>query len=492
MKAIAKVGGINTFSEAGKAGLTVVVLFILARSVSQTGFGMFTLAQALSLLLMTVGSLGMGRAIPRQIGYYRAKKDEKRINSIIRSGIRLTAVSAVVLSIAYYLLAYPLAEFVFKDDALMVVFQAFSLHLAANIIIMQIGAVFRGIGDVRPKVYYLDILPRVLAVGAFAVLWWMDAPVEHFAVAYAVAFAFSALLAIGFLLSHRPRTTSGVPMNLALLAFSLPLLGQEILQVSNALVSVLLLGSMSDTGTVASFTTAQWIAFKLPILYLGMMFIYMPVLSGYFAKGKIERLRRAYSRITKWITTLTLPALMIVFLFPSQVLNLLYGGYSDSWLILVVLAVGHTIRIFIGPAGQTMLAMGKVRVLMYMAGIGAITNITLNLALIPVHGATGSAVATATSLGLYCIMMFGYNFRTARIHAFDRGYLKLITLGPLACIGEYLLLTTLLGIGAIAMLIAVPLFLVTVPAIALALGVITREEKDFALRKFRSTISRKR
>ena len=203
-------------------------------------------------------------------------------------------------------------------------------------------------------------------------------------------------------------------------------------------------------------------------------------------------MRLAYVRITKWITTLTLPAIMIVFLFPVQVLDLLYGGYSDSWIILVILAVGHTIRIFIGPAGQTMLSMGKVRVLMYMAGIGAITNITLNLALIPVHGATGSAVATATALGLYSIMMFGYNFRTARIHAFDRGYLKLITLGPLACIGEYLLLTTLLGTGMIAMLIAVPVFLVTVPAIALALGGMTKEERDLALRKFRSTISRKR
>jgi len=221
------------------------------------------------------------------------------------------------------------------------------------------------------------------------------------------------------------------------------------------------------------------------------MFIYMPILSGYYAKGRIGRLKMAYTRITKWITTLTLPAIMIVFLFPVQVLDLLYGGYSDSWKILMILTLGHAIRIFIGPAGQTMLSMGKVRVLMYMAGIGAITNISLNLALIPVHGATGSAVATATALGLYSIMMFGYNFRTARIHAFDRGYLMLIILGPLACAGEYFLLRTLLGMRMLTMLIAVPVFLFTILGIAVFLGVLAAREREVVLGKVRRMLGRK-
>ncbi len=491
MKAIAKGGGINTFSEAGKAGLTVIVLFVLARSVDQSEFGMFTLAQALSLLLLTIGSLGLARAIPRQIGFYKGKRDEKRVNSVIRSGMRITAGSTVVLSLGFFALAYPLAEFVFNDDRLMVVFQAFSLHLAANIVIMQIGAVFRGLKDVRPKVYFFDLLPRALAVGSFLFLWSRDAPVEHFAAAYAAAFGISALLAIGFLFTHRPKARSWVPMHAALLAFSLPLLGQELLQTSNALISILLLGRFESTSVVASFTTAQWIAVKLPILYIGMMFIYVPILSEYYAEKRMERLKRAYIRITKWITTLTLPAIMIVFLFPAQVLNLLYGGYSSSWIILVILAIGHTVRILVGPSGQTMLAMGRVRMMMYMAAVGAITNISLNIALIPLYGATGSAIATATALALYSSLTFGYVVTRSKVHAFDAGYLKLITLGPLACLGEFFILRAVLGMRMLTMLIAVPLFLFTVLGIAVSFGVLAAKEREAVLGKVRRTLGMK-
>jgi O-antigen/teichoic acid export membrane protein len=494
MKAIAKGGGINTFSEVGKAGLTVIVLFILARSVSLAEFGMFTLAQSLSLLLMVVGSLGLGKALPRQIGYYQALKDDKRVNGVIRSGMWITCLAAGILSISYFLMSYPLAVYVFNDDSLMFVFQAFSLHLGASIINMQIGSVFRGLKDVRPKVYFFDLMPRALAVGAFAFLWSRGAPVEQFALAYALAFAIPTIFSILYLLSHRPtgEVREVIPMHKALLAFSLPLLGLELLQTSNPQISVLILGSMVDnTATVGTFTAAKWITAKLPIMYRGMMFIYVPILAGYMAKGDHTQMRRAFPLVTKWVTALTLPAIMIIFLFPVQLLNLLYGGYSESWFILVILASGHTVRTLVGPTGQTMLAMGRVRMMMFMAGISTATNIVLNVLLIPPFGAAGSAIATAGALTLYSVLTLTDVFRSAGIHAFNGNYIKLISLAPLACVGEYLLLRTLLGMNVLTMLIAAPVFLVTVPGIAIALGVITPEERRIITRKIRKVLRRK-
>ncbi len=75
--------------------------------------------------------------------------------------------------------------------------------------------------------------------------------------------------------------------------------------------------------------------------------------------------------------------------------------------------------------------MGKSKFLMLYFLISAVTNISLNTILIPALGATGAAIASASSFALVEVIMTVKLYMTSRIHPFTKTYSKLTILSIL-------------------------------------------------------------
>jgi len=474
---------LNIFGEGGKAVLMTVILLLLARSVTKEEYGIFTLAQVLALMLIPIGGLGLSRTISRHIGYYQALGDRKMVNSVIRSSIHIWPISAVAISLLFFALSVPLGHYVFRHEDYLPNFQMFSIYVGANIVSQQVGGIFRGLREVKPKIYFVDLMPRVLALGIFAVLAYQGAPILMYSTAYAMCFTASAVMSIFYLLRHYSLSGAWIPTHMALLAFSLPVLVQEIFFTSNSKLSVLILGIFVDPATVASYTVAQKIAARIPFINQGMLFIFLPILSGYMARKDTEAMRKIYARFTKWVILLALPGILLLLLFPVQVLALFGDKYRSSWSILILLTIAHSWSTFLGPAGPTIIAMGRVRMLMLFALLTAAVNVSLNVALIPAYGGLGSAIATVTALGIYAFLTLGYVYRRARIHPFNRDYVRLLVHSPGLCFLEHLLIVQYMGTSILSLAVAVPAFMATVWGLALLLGLITGSERRAVMRR---------
>ncbi|MCI0497229.1 MAG: flippase [Thermoplasmata archaeon] len=491
MRAIAKHGAVNATSEVTKAVLMALTLLILARSVSKDDFGVFALAQTLALFLVPVGSFGMNRAAVRQIAYYKALGDRERINGVVRSAIHIWVFSSMAISIVFFLIAAPLATRFFSDSDLVPTLQLFSVYIAASVVSREVGATFRGFRNVRPKVYFEDIVPRVMVIGGFLYLSSIGAPLLTYTVVYVSCFVTAAVLSMIYLFMNHSFYEPWVPLHYTMLAIGLPLMVQEVLFLSNSMLSVIILAGYSDSATVGSYAAAQKLAVKIPFIFTGMLFTFLPVLSAYKARENVKGMKTVYARFTRWVIIITMPAVLLGLLFPVELMDLLYGpDYRSSWALLMMLVIAHAWQPFLGPAGPTMIALGQVRMLMAFAITTALITVVVSVTLIPVYGAMGAAIATNTAQCGYGLISLAYVYHTTGIHPFNRDYVRLIVYPPAICLLEYLAITSLLGRTMLALLVAIPVVIGTVLSLCLALGIITRSEREIVFAKLKRMMGR--
>ncbi|HPJ72626.1 MAG TPA: polysaccharide biosynthesis C-terminal domain-containing protein, partial [bacterium] len=73
-------------------------------------------------------------------------------------------------------------------------------------------------------------------------------------------------------------------------------------------------------------------------------------------------------------------------------------SFSPGWGILAILGWGQLVNLGVGSAGVLLSMTGHSRVEFYNAAAMVGVNVALNLALIPVYGGAGAALATGVSL----------------------------------------------------------------------------------------------
>ena len=82
--------------------------------------------------------------------------------------------------------------------------------------------------------------------------------------------------------------------------------------------------------------------------------------------------------------------------------------------------------------GTLLTANGNLKILNSISGIGIVANISINLVLIPEHGAMGAAIATFTTQGVTAIAQFIYCVQKFKIPKKPTGVIKFIVLS--ACL----------------------------------------------------------
>jgi O-antigen/teichoic acid export membrane protein len=231
--------------------------------------------------------------------------------------------------------------------------------------------------------------------------------------------------------------TAITPIGKELLLFSFPLLAVAMLNMIMSWTDILMLGYFKTPDVVGLYNGALPLARLIPMTLTSVGFIYVPIVSGLYSKKLIGEMGRTYQVLTKWIFSVTIPLFFILFLFPETVLNLLFGmNYIQAASALRILALGFMFHAFLGLNGLSLMVMGKTRFLMLNSLSGAISNVVLNVALIPIFGIVGAAFASFLSYSVVNILNSTKLYQFSKIHPFTRNYAKPIgiSIGLLALI----------------------------------------------------------
>ncbi|CAB50085.1 flippase [Pyrococcus abyssi] len=413
--------------------LGFITRVLIARHFSESDYGVFNLALTILTISFIVATLGFPTSLPREIPVYREKYPEK-VNRLISTVILVVVATSIILMAFLFLGSQAIAE-VFKEPKLVEPLKVISLALPFYALTSMLVSISQGFGRVREKVYFTNITYPTLFL-AFATLGVIfGKSIKAVVIAYTLSWVVTLFLIVWDYSRVKIFTlelTFDLNIAKSLLTFSLPLLLSGILGFVMTWTDTLMIGYYLTSREVGIYNSATPLAKMLPIFLASFSYLYMPISSQLYAQGKVKEMGRVYQMTTKWTFLLTLPMFLMLVLFPQATISFIFGEkYLDASVALQILAIGFMFHTFLGLNGLTLVIIGESKLNMIGDLIAALSNILLNIALIPFYGVNGAAFATSVSYIVANFFRSFWLYRKTGIHPFTKNYLKPLGIGVL-------------------------------------------------------------
>ena len=414
------------------AGTVISMLFgflsraIIARYFETSHYGVYSLALTIISIGLILATLGFQNSLPREISVYREKYPSK-VKTLISTAFLIVLFNSILILILLNFIA-PFTVKLFHEENLPFVLKIMSLSLPFSALTGTIVAISRGFSRVRERVYFQNILYPLVFLVLVGVGILLDADFRFIFFAYVIAQAltFMALFLdatrMGF---FKFQLSLDLTLGKKLIVFSLPLLLTGILSYVMNWTDTLMLGYYKSSEVVGIYNAASPLARLLPIFLNSAGFIYMPIASQLYAQGKLGEMGRVYQILTKWVFLLTLPIFSIMFLFPEVTISFFFGTkYLEAAEALRILALGFMFHTFLGLNGLSLVVIGDTNFNFIANLFAAISNVILNILLIPEYGIVGAAVATAASYFVANVVRSLKLYQRTKIHPFSWNYVK--------------------------------------------------------------------
>lgn len=404
---------------------------IIVRCITQSEYGLFSLALVLASIFVTISTTGLQEGSTRYIAYFKGKGEEEKVRVVISLSIKIVLIASIISSLILFFFSDVISTNIFHSPELSAPLKIFSVVIPFTVLITIFTSLFRGFGKVEPNAYFQNILRNVLFILFLVAVSLLGLSFLGVLYAYLVSIVLTCIAFAIYTLKKLPltssmkRETGANQIRKELILFSAPLLINSILGMMMGWTDTLMLGYFKTPDVVGLYNGALPLAHLIPIALTSAGFIYVPISSGLYSKKLMEEMGRTYQVLTKWIFSVTIPIFFILFLFPETILNFLFGmNYIQAAPVLRILALGFMFHAFLGLNGISLLVMGETRFLMIASLFGAISNVVLNVALIPIFGIVGAALASLVSYGVANIFNSIKLYQLSKIHPFTRNYLK--------------------------------------------------------------------
>ena len=157
---------------------------------------------------------------------------------------------------------------------------------------------------------------------------------------------------------------------------------------------------------ISFYGVALGIVFGIRMLRRNLLKVFLPIGTQLISEKKWVTLNATFNQSMRWINYMIIPLLGFFILFNDILLNL----YNDSYIrysnTFIILAISAFINSFLGIYGTLILCMGKTKLVLINSSINVGLNIVFNLALIPLYGLFGAALATLLGIFTSHLLMY--------------------------------------------------------------------------------------
>jgi O-antigen/teichoic acid export membrane protein len=174
----------------------------------------------------------------------------------------------------------------------------------------------------------------------------------------------------------------------------------------------LFLARYANPTEIAVYSVAFAVSTALVVLTDSVAGVLAPAMATLFGAGELERIRAAVSRSVRLLLLLALPMAAGAIAVGPLMLRVVYGAeYDRSGEVLAVLMIPFPLLMLRTVSVPAMTGLGRVKPMLVVGAFAAVANVSLDVALIPAHGAVGAAWANAGAQATYALLTFAVGIR---------------------------------------------------------------------------------
>ena len=402
-------------------GLGLVALFgfevVAARSLGVAGYGIFSVALAVAVIVSRLAPLGWLNASTRLVSDY---VHSARLGLL--KGSLFAAHGATALGILAAAVLLGLAALLHDGGSAGEGFGAglpalrILLPLAAALSLLELHRhILRGLhsGDLGEALLVL-LLPGL----AMAAIWAFGIAVPQGALSAYLAVCLALLCASSVAIARR--LPSGVwtaraafrnqGWTLAALAMLVGSASDEL----TARLAVIVLGALGSETEAGLYQAAARLALLNVFVLRALTPVAAPRITVLYQDGRGRELRSAFRRLCLMALLGALPIFVVLAVFPGRILSLFGAEFAEADTILRVLSVGYLASAATGPCATALMMIGRERIYGAIAFSTLLVNIAATALLARHFGALGAAVATSAILVINNVLYLTILFRAIR------------------------------------------------------------------------------
>lgn len=378
---------------------------LVARYLSVGDFGGITTGTAILNIGAILGTLGLSEGLTRYLP--RINDDEKV--SLVRVAFVVTVPVSLVLGIVCTLGAPYIASEIFGDASVTTSIRIFGAGIPfASVLMLAVGGI-RGQEVPRYRVYLKNLLQPSVRFSLVIISVVYGLGQSGFALSYVIPYA--VVGGIGIILlqqtlpSYSPDRITQDRIS-ELWKYSLPMTVSKAASFVYRSADIFIILYFIGSEGVGSYGVAYAAARLVLLFNTAFNFLGAPIASRLESEEGVRGMVDSHQPLIRWLVIASATVLFPFVIFPSEFIGFVYRPrYTAGANALAVLALGFAVHNVLGTQGNLLRGLGESRVLAINGIIAAVTNVVLNIVLIPQYGITGAASATVMSyLLMDCLM----------------------------------------------------------------------------------------
>lgn len=405
-------------------GMRYGMNFVIAQGLDANALGVFTFGLVLLKAGGVIASLGLKTGSQKFISIFRDRGDNDSLAGVVILSVTLPFLVGSAIGGVLYL-AWPVFKSMLAirtDGIVRLFFLGIPLYA-----LLTVGAfATRGFKQTKYFVIVREFVQSGVALALISIAAFVLSSLTGVIYAYFASLAAGAALALyylyrlgGFAWDRRPKFNTQT-----VLSVSLPLLVVSVSQFFVSWTDILTLGVFVESKWVGYYQAAYLYGTITFIVFQGANAIFPALVAERFESEELDELQTLYAVITKWGLYLTVLGTILLIVFAEELLRIFGADFTVAIDALVILAVGRMLASAPGPASYLLSMSDYHRLESVNTMLLGLSNLLLNLFLIPRYGIEGAAIATSTSLVLLNLLRLLQVKHLLDVHPFTRYYWK--------------------------------------------------------------------
>ncbi len=383
------------------SGLAYLLRIILARNLTPAEYGLFYSILSLFALLAIFQHLGLNDALIKYLAEFHAQGQKIFAKSAIIQTLIFQFLTAGILFILGMIFAPTLAQHYYQTPTAIPIIRWLAFSILLSPLELIFAATFVGFQKINYfsimnflRMLFLIITSLIFLHYGFGIL----APAFAYVFVYIIPpVIYYPLFKKIFPTFWQVPFTWDLVISRKLFHFGIPIIITSFAGQIIQYIDTIMLTGYRTLEEVGWYQAATPTARLLWLFGEAAMIVLFPISSELWAKNK-KLLQQSIPLVYKYLLIIIIPPAIILILFPKLALTLLFGtNYlpaADTLRVLSIGAIALTLanlnHAIINGAGKPLNTTRNVI-------IAALTNILLNIFLIPSFGVLGAALATTTS-----------------------------------------------------------------------------------------------
>jgi O-antigen/teichoic acid export membrane protein len=408
-------------------GLTYLFGLSMGRLLGAESVGFFFLALILMQLAGSVCRVGLPDGLLRFVSIRAGEGNLSTVKGTILFSSFVAISVSLLVAMILFLVAEPVANHVFQQPGFVSYVRWMAVTLPFFAVLVVLLNATQALKRMELVVVSRDFIQPITMLAAGMILFYFIGGATSFLAAHLGSMIIAFLTSIYFLLRVCPAMVSSTAAFddwKALLAFSLPVAGGDVVNYLFRWSDTLLLSFLRSASEVGIYNAAVRTTLLLSLLAVAINALYGPIIADHYHNGRYQRIEVILKTLMRWCLTLALPIVFAMCLLGDQILSLWGSNFGSGSTALIILALSQLFFITSGLLAFTLLMCGRQYLEVGNVVFVTALNIVSNLVLIPRYGITGAALAMFSSQAVVLMVRLIEVRHVLRLRLYTSSYLK--------------------------------------------------------------------